>query len=281
MAMLMKLARSKTKQRGAQRRRLAIAIAALASVLGLGLGSGSLHHRDEAPDAPHVAMALGGGAGGGAGSGGTGAGTTQAKAAAPKGPQGEDSPASSRPDDETGLMLLADYVASRADGSRKGDVPDAGDGLVDDEAVLPGAATFQLAQGGFGFGGGGGGGGPGGGGTGGPTGGGGEPGGTVSKPSPGETPPSQIVTTPGAEDGGGDPTCALSNTCDLPGPKTFTPTDDFVGGGDPDGDLPLGGTQAIGESGPIPEPATWLMMIVGFMGLGAALRAQRPKAALG
>jgi hypothetical protein len=92
-------------------------------------------------------------------------------------------------------------------------------------------------------------------------------------------PPSQTVTTPpGAEDGGGDPTCELSNTCDLLPPRTFTPpTNNFVAADD----FPLEGGPNIGEPGPIPEPATWLMLLAGFAGLGAALRAQRRKAALG
>ncbi|THD62343.1 PEPxxWA-CTERM sorting domain-containing protein [Phenylobacterium sp.] len=37
----------------------------------------------------------------------------------------------------------------------------------------------------------------------------------------------------------------------------------------------LGGFDAVTFSGPIPEPATWTMMLLGFGGLGAGLRARR------
>ena len=121
------------------------------------------------------------------------------------------------------------------------------------------------------------------GGTGGTDGGQGDPGGTVSKPSPEDLPPLQtVVATPDADDGGIDPACRLSETCDPFLPDTVGPpkTNDFVGDGDPPGDVTPPKFADLGEPVAVPEPATWLMLLVGFMGLGSALRAQRRRAAL-
>jgi hypothetical protein len=196
------------------------------------------------------------------------------------------------PNGENGLMLLADYAAGKGP---KGHVPGAGDGPTGGDAGtgpqegvpgLPGTDSFQVAEndahdsgfgvGGRGFGGGGSGGGGSGGGGGGT---GGDPGGTTSKPSPDNTPPVQTVTTPpGPGEGGDHPVCVLSSGCDLtpPGPSSPPKADE------PKGELPglpPRGDLNVGEAGAIPEPASWLMMIAGFAGLGSVLRAQRRRKA--
>jgi hypothetical protein len=63
-----------------------------------------------------------------------------------------------------------------------------------------------------------------------------------------------------------------SPTPDLPAlpPTGAPPTGGFV--------LPPGGSP--GGPGGIPEPATWAMLIVGFFGIGAALRQRRSRSAL-
>jgi len=273
---------------------LAILLAAIAGMLG----SGTLGLGDEPRDI-RMAMAMGGSGGGAAGgtagpagqiggaAGGASGGSQPAGATPPAG-TGDDF----LPNGENGLMLLADYAAGKGP---KGHVPGAGDGPTGGETGpapqdgvpgLPGTDNFQVAEndphnGGFGVGGGGGGfGGGGGGGTGG-GGTGSDPGGTTSKPSPDDTPPVQTVTTPpGAGQGDGNPVCLLSSGCDLTPPdtssppKAIEPTDHGDLPGLPPRDL------AVGEAGAIPEPASWLMMIAGFVGLGAVLRAQRRKAEL-
>jgi hypothetical protein len=88
----------------------------------------------------------------------------------------------------------------------------------------------------------------------------------------------QTVTIPAVTDNGGDnPVCVLSSGCNLtpPPPKTDHPAHDE------DFPNPLsGGEPNLGQPGPIPEPASWLMMIAGFVGLGAVLRTRRRKAKL-
>jgi len=73
----------------------------------------------------------------------------------------------------------------------------------------------------------------------------------------------------------------LAAGCDLTPPDTSSPpkTTDPTGDGDPP-ILPPRGEPNLGAPGAIPEPASWLMMIAGFTGLGAVLRAQRRKADL-
>jgi hypothetical protein len=53
-------------------------------------------------------------------------------------------------------------------------------------------------------------------------------------------------------------------------------TDNLTGGSG----LPLGGPGTDPSTPSIPEPATWLMMIVGFFGAGAALRSARGRRAV-
>jgi hypothetical protein len=262
---------------------------------------------DEAPadETPNAAPDVGGGAGGGESQNNT----ADAPQAPPSGggdkPDGGDlfgDPDGFLPNGENGLMLLADYAAGKSDpaGEAKGDVPGAGDGPTGGEPGFgdgtgaqggdgpAGAESFQVADnqpnnsgddgglgfglGGGGFGGGGGGsggsGGSGGGGGGGFTGGGGGGGGTGSKPSPDGMPPVQTIVPPP----GDGPICALTNSCDLPPTNTFSPPTN-PGDGDPPRDGPQGGP----DTTPVPEPAAWLMLIVGFMGMGSALRAQRRK----
>jgi hypothetical protein len=152
--------------------------------------------------------------------------------------------------------------------------------------------------GGFGFGGGGGGGGAVG--SGGGTGGGHPqtpPGSGPTPPGSGPTPPDTGPTIPdtgptipdlgphagpptgpsGGGDGGGGPkACVVSllDTCGQPPtdtPFTFTPptTDQPPVNGPQGGDPPGGNVQIL------PEPAAWLMMILGFVAAGSTLRARR------
>jgi hypothetical protein len=91
-----------------------------------------------------------------------------------------------------------------------------------------------------------------------------------------------VVTPPVTDDGGTDPACVLSDTCEPLLPDTVGPpkTHDFGGGGDPPGDFTPPGLADLGAPSAAPEPATWAMLLVGFIGLGSALRAQRRRAAL-
>ena len=300
----------RSKKRHAGSRRLVPGVLAiLLAAAAVTLGSGTYGQGDEPQDI-HRAMAMGGPGGGAAGgetgppgqaggaTGGASAGSQSDAGATPPAGTGKGSGEEDDflPNGENGLMLLADHAAGKGP---KDHVPGAGDGPTGGETGagpqdgapgLPGTDSFQVAEndtqdsglgvGGRGFSGGGGGGGAGGGGGGG-GGGGDNPGGTVSKPSPGETPPAQTVTPPsGGGEGGDNPVCVLSSGCDLTPPdpssppKATEPTDGDLPG------LPPRGEQNVGESGAIPEPASWLMMITGFLGLGAVLRAQRRKAEL-
>lgn len=288
---LMTTQRSKKRHTAAKRLLQGVLVALMA---GAAFAPGI---QGDAPQDIHMAMAMGGPGGGGAGSPGQGGGATGGASAASQPdtgatpPGGKDREGSGdkdgfMPNGENGLMLLADYVAGKGP---KGHVSGAGDGPTggepgpqDGKPGLPGPDSFQVAEnethdggvglGGRGFGGGGGGGGGGGSGGGGT---GGDPGGAPSKPGPGDTPPAQ-TTPPGTGDGGG-PVCVLSSGCDLTPPDTSTPPKTS----DPTDELPKlppRGDLPVGEPGAIPEPASWLMMIVGFLSLGAVLRDQRRKA---
>jgi len=316
---LMAKTRIKSRRRHAKRLLpgvLATFIAA--SAMAFGSSSGPAGHEDEAPQEIHMAMAVTspgdgagdetsgdqqdtGGAGGGGGAesqGGAGGGPTGGSGGSGAG-GGEGGDWGDRdgflPNGENGLMLLADYANSNGGGADQGDVPGAGDGPTGgDDAFGAGAQVadggapgdeFQTAQndsGGFGLGGGGGGGGSGGGGSGGGGGGGGPtppndgpPGGTESKPSPDGTGsnPIIVVSAPPPE---GDP-CELINTCDTGPINQFRPEPNPDPGHD---DPPGGGGGGNNLLAPVPEPSTWLMLIVGFLGLGSALRVQRRKGAL-
>lgn len=277
---LMKSSRFKTRHRR-NRRLLTVALWALVFSSAAVLGSDP--HRAQ-PNAARVAMALGASGGaphgahlaGGGGSFPTGAVALRAPEA--RGPH-EDSADDKLigdnlgPNGENGLAPV-EHGAGKPDGDKK--------------IEAPGPETFQLAEDGGHFGGSfggvgsgvGGGGGSGGGGT---EGGQGDPGGTVSKPSPEDLPPLQtLVTPPDTDEGGTDPACVLSETCDPFLPDTVGPpkTNNFGGRGNPPGDFTPPSLTDLGAPSAAPEPTTWLMLLVGFMGLGSALRAQRRKAAL-
>ena len=207
------------------------------------------------------------------------------------------------PNGEDGLMILADYAQSHGDdglggnannnsdntpglppGGFGGDAGGAGGDTPDATPPAEGAPQGGSSAG-FGLGGGVGGGVGGGGGLGGGAPGGGSSGGT---PSPGNfTAPATTPVTivgggddtplglPGAAGPGGPTVCVISalNTCVQP------PT----GGGPlpisgPPIPTPTGGNNGAAVPGPVPEPAAWLLMIVGFAGAGGALRLQRRQA---
>jgi hypothetical protein len=277
----MKSSRFKTRHKR-NRRLLTVALWALVFSSAAVLGSGP--HQAQ-PKAIHMAMALGasGGAPHGAHAGGGGEGSFLTAAAVLRAPEAggsHDDSADDKligdnlgPDGENGLAPV-EHGAGKPDGDKK--------------IEAPGPETFQFAESGGHFGGGyrgvGSGGGVGGGGTGGA-------GGTEvgqgdhgsSKPSPEDLPPLQtLVAPPHTDDGATDPACVLSNTCEQFLPDTVGPRkgNDFVGDGDHPGDFTPPGLTNLGAPSAAPEPATWLMLLVGFMGLGSALRAQRRRAAL-
>ena len=278
---LMKSSRSKTRHRR-NRRLLTVALWALVFSSAAVLGSGP--HQAQ-PKPVRVAMALGASGGAPHGAHLSGGGSFQTGAGVLRAPEAGGSHEDSTddrligdnlgPNGENGLAP-ADHGAGKPDGDKKIDAP--------------GPETFQLAENGGHFGGGFGGvgsgvggGGSGGGGTGGTDGGQGDPVGAVSKPSPEELPPLQtVVTPPVTDEGGTDPACVLTDTCDPLLPDTIGPPKgaDFVGDGDPPGDFTPPRFADLGAPSAAPEPATWLMLLAGFMGLGSALRAQRRKAAL-
>jgi hypothetical protein len=187
------------------------------------------------------------------------------------------------PNGEDGLMALADYIQSQGTngidntGSTPGVPPIGGDGATggiggtgDPEGGVDPTQDPTGPTGGFGGAGGGGGGA---GGTGGGAGGGGAGGGGT--PPTGD--PSNPLT-PG--DGGGDgdgPVCVISaiETCGHAStdggdpPITSKPPIESPPGGN--------GPQAVTAPGPVPEPAVWLMMVLGFGAAGSALRTQRRK----
>ena len=239
-------------------------------------------HGSGAGQGAHAAMALGG-AGSGAGPGVAGP-SGQGGAASLGASQAHEDTALSK--SENGLKLLVDDVAGKASGSKS--AGPGGGTSPDPKDAEPGlTGSFQVAEndrhaGGFGVGGGGGGvpSGPGGGSGGGGTG--GDPGGATSKPSPDDAAPVQpAATLPDVGHGGDGPVCVLSSGCDLTAPKGPTPpkAEDHRD----DGDLPRlppGDQLKVSEAGPIPEPASWLMMIAGFAALGATLRVRRRKTEL-
>ena len=108
-------------------------------------------------------------------------------------------------------------------------------------------------------------------------------------PIGGGTPPGLNPPTPGGggSDNGGGKVCVVSlltscGTSPAEGgnqPDLFTPGDSGPnsdlpppGGGDP----PPSGDSGV--AGGVPEPASWLIMILGFGALGTTVRAQRRKA---
>jgi hypothetical protein len=184
------------------------------------------------------------------------------------------------PNGEDGLMALADYTQSQGTngvdntGGTPGVPPIGGDGATggpggtgDPEGVDPTQGPTG-PTGGFGGGGGGGGSGGGGGGT--------PPTGDPSKPlTPGDGAPGD-----GGAGGGGGSVCVISamETC---GHASTDDGDPPIIPKPPIETLPPGvsGPDTVTASGPVPEPAAWLMMILGFGAAGSALRAQRRKLA--
>jgi hypothetical protein len=266
---------SKTKQRRGARVRLGFLLALFATA-ALAPGLGAHGHPDNAPGALHVEMAVMPGGGGSiaghaggdfSGHAGTNAAGHQKHVpGAGAGPQGDADGLA--PNGENGLILLADLPQGGVPGAGEG--PTGGDNFQTAENNSGGEGFGGGAGGGSGGGSGGGGGGFTGSGPGGVDGNGG--GGTDPKPGPGDKTPGDTPPHGTPPHGDGSNPCELTNSCDGGPPKTFGPqTDDGPGDIVPGGDLRVGG---------VPEPATWLMLIVGFMGVGAALRVQRRKAAL-
>ena len=217
--------------------------------------------------------------------------------------RGDSGPAGFMPNGEDGLMTLASYAQTQggeggakenstnnsdhmpgggpADPGTPGPSGQTGQGqgakVADAGGSSPGSG--EGSGGGFGLGGGGAGGGlfptnmtggdsgsttggSGGGGTG--SGGGGDPtgGGGNSGPSGGAT---VCVVTALTSCGGSDP--------QTPTPGSPTPTVTLTPGGGG-----FGGQDGGFTPGPVPEPSAWVLMIVGFGGLGSVLRAKRRKA---
>ena len=181
------------------------------------------------------------------------------------------------PNGEDGLMILADFVIAAGDGPHEGGIVDAivgGDGPA--AGSVPGApgepsGPWPVA-----------GGGPPAGSPGGPGPfGGGIFGGDPGGPGPGNSLPDQPYTGP---DGEGSP-CLLASSANCIAPKagsgslpasppagpTDGPPQTFDGPTPPTGGP--GGTTAVGS--PAPEPSTWFLLIVGFGGLGQAMRIRR------
>jgi hypothetical protein len=170
------------------------------------------------------------------------------------------------PNDEDGLLTtLADFGRDHSQGDpQQGTEDGAPGGDPIGQVGFNGPPGGGITPGGgyTGGGGGGGGGGPGGGTPKGPAGGGGDKGGT-----PGD--PGGLGPIDGGDHGDGDKPCVLH--CDpTPGPTPPAPPQFYQEPGGPKGDTPL--TSAV------PEPATWMMLILGFGALGSALRGQRRKA---
>jgi hypothetical protein len=205
------------------------------------------------------------------------------------------------PNGENGLMSLAAFANSRDGGSDNANnnsdhVPGAnGDGGSPFEGMDSNSGSHTGGDGGSGGGGGGGGGSGGAGGSGGgggiatggapggsnggstppiapPSGGGApsDPGGpTIILPPPNNTPSGDNPPTgdsPPPFTPGGDPSCLVA--CGNGNQKNGLPPDGPTGGGDPSG-LPSDST------GGVPEPASWLLMILGFGAVGSTIRAQR------
>jgi hypothetical protein len=264
------------------RRRLTRRLTVLAALaIAFAMGDGALHHGPGGP--PRVELALGGaglgrGQGGGEGGGfghwrarlgaaGSQNGTHALQTATSGAGEGDEkSPwGGFMPNDEDGLVTLANFGHDHGAGGNPN--PGTEDGAPGGDPVGQGSngppGGGITAGGGFtGGGGGGGGGGPGGGTPNGPTGGVGDKGGDGGKPGdPGGLGP----IDDGGPDGVGDKPCILH--CGPPGDGLPPNVLNQGPGGDPKDDMPL--TSAV------PEPAAWMMLILGFGVLGSALRAQR------
>ena len=273
--------RSSSKHRRRRTAGLLLSVAALA--IGFSVGPGGYRHLDSG--SPRIEMALGGG-GGGAGGAGGGFGHWRAKSGA-AGSQNGTTGGQNRaygpgegdtrsdwggymPNGEDGLMALADFVHGHDGGNNPNQGTQHGwdgkpgpGGDPDDPSTEVGSGGPK--DGGFtsggGYTGGGGGGGGFGGGGGGPGGNGGNGGGGPGTTGPGGP------TFPG-DPGDGGAGCIVN--CGKPDDGGWRPNEpDGPGEGGPGGDAPL--TSAV------PEPAVWMMLILGFGVLGSALRVQRRK----
>lgn len=227
--------------------------------------------------APRLAMALGGGSGGAQG-GGFGhhhvrPGVVVVSQNGTEGPRqagvGDDQldGGGFAPEGEDGLTTLADFIRGQDDGSNP--IPGEQHGWDGYPSTPPGS--------GFGAGGGytGGGSGGGGGGSGGSGGSGGNGGGPIGGDNGGGD-------NGGGNNGGGGP--GAGGTDGDPGshfPGDGGGNNCFGycqpgGGGDwPNTDDPTGGDSPVTSA--VPEPATWMMLILGFGVLGSVLRVQRRK----
>ncbi|WP_372786894.1 PEPxxWA-CTERM sorting domain-containing protein [Phenylobacterium sp.] len=266
--------RSTSKHRRRRTAGLLLSVAALAIAFSVGHGG----YRHVNPGSPRVEMALGGGhtgsGGGGAfghhwraklGAGGGGvlsqSGTTDGQHAAYGPGEGDEHSdwGGYMPNGEDGLMTLADFVHGHDGGNNPNQGTPHGWDDRPDHGGKPGPdgnpdGPSGSGSGGGGFGGNGGDGGNGGNGGNGGGGGGGGGGG------------------PGNGPGGPGDGCFVN--CGHPG--------DGPGDGWPHNDPPGG----PGDGGPhgnelgsaVPEPAVWMMLILGFGALGSALRVQRRKA---
>jgi hypothetical protein len=185
------------------------------------------------------------------------------------------------PNGEDGLMAIGDYARGQDAGADNGNTnsdnnPGAPPGGPDTPAGFGGDGSPPVESdnnsGDFGLGGGGGGGGFAGGSGGGGSGGSGGSGGT--------TPPGGSGDGPGGGSGGngGGKVCVVSafDTCGQ------SPTDGPTAGprpsiqplGDPPGNGPLKDPNPGGGVAGVPEPSSWLMIILGLGAAGSALRAQ-------
>jgi hypothetical protein len=265
----------------------ASAIAAPTFMEGMGgLDGGRLNlFRGGNDAADQGAGAQGGGNAGGQGAGGGNSGGGQGGSGGPGGGQpGGQGPNGSG--DQGGGDGGGEGGGDAGPTTPGGDTP--GDGLTFlDPPTTPGSDS----TGGFGFGGGDGGdsfggGGLGGGGGGGSGGGGGQP--TDPTTPTGPTDPTNPGGTDPTNPGGGNPPGPF-NPPNPPTDKPNLPVD--LGGGDPDPGKPnefvkptppVGGdehnTSPVddpGHTAPIPEPATWAMMLVGFGAVGYLIRRRR------
>jgi hypothetical protein len=283
--------RSTSKHHRRRTAGLLLSVAALA--IAFSVGPGGYRHLNSGSS--RVEMALGGGQGGGSGGGfghwraksgargaaGSQSGTTggQHQAYGPGEGDAQSDWGGYMPNGEDGLTTLADFVHGHDGGNNPNQGTQHGwDGKPDDPSTQIGSGGPQSSGGGYTGGGGGGGlfgnGGNGGAGGNGGTGGNGGNGGNGGAGGAGGTGGNGGA---GGDGGGGPGTGG-------PGGPTFT--------GDPgDGDngcvincgKPAGNDDPPGPRGDpslnsaVPEPAVWMMLILGFGVLGTALRVQRRK----
>jgi hypothetical protein len=270
--------RSSSKHRRRRIARLLLSVAILA--IAFSLGRDGYRHVDTG--SPRIEMALGGGHGGGGGfghwrakSGAGGAagsqnGTIGGQHQAYGPGEGDDRSdwGGYMPNGEDGLMALADFVHGHDGGNNPNQGTEhgwdgkPGGGPGGDPSSQVGSGGPQ--GGGYTGGGGGGFGGGGGGGPGGNGGNGGNGGDGGGGPATGD--PGFHVPGDGNNDGVGGKGCVV-DCSQSPGDGWHPPGGPGEGG--PHNDAPLNSA--------VPEPALWMMLILGFGVIGAALRVQRRK----